>query len=335
MIKVNFKPKTDINEYLKDDFHIELFEDLTEGDWKDIFQPLEFFNLLYEQLTIIIKNKDKPISIIEHLFALGLEGEKLYFLLHYLKWFIYKYGDTTDKQLKVCYNLISKRFECLSDKLFPPKEPPKESEINQKPDKTEERNDYNFDDVKQHIEGLNSIEEKIEYLINKRADYKQKRTSYFSKTLEPKFDALCSMEIHRLKEILNLKTQSEEAPGEERIKTIDENLRKNLRKYGFFDLKKVKELSHDNQDKLMEFICNNGTPYKIAMFDYLGFIDCLKKHFRTLKELHKNVSNWLVQDERTIKGNINCLTPHSKEDRERYTAFQYKETVQKDYDRLK
>ena len=43
MIKVNFTPKTDIQEYLNNDFNIGIFEELTESEnWQGAFEPLEF-----------------------------------------------------------------------------------------------------------------------------------------------------------------------------------------------------------------------------------------------------------------------------------------------------
>ena len=71
MTKVNFTPKTDIEEYLNNDFNLEIFKDLTENkDWQGTFEPLEFLNLIYEQFEIVNANKEKPLTVVKHLFGL-------------------------------------------------------------------------------------------------------------------------------------------------------------------------------------------------------------------------------------------------------------------------
>jgi hypothetical protein len=72
------------------------------------------------------------------------------------------------------------------------------------------------------------------------------------------------------------------------------------------------------------------------MFEYLGFLKYLKaEYFKTNNKLFKVLADWFKVAERTIKGNINVLSPVSEEDRTRYTADQQKQTVKKDYEKLK
>jgi hypothetical protein len=200
MIKVNFTPKTDIEEYLNNDFNLEIFEDLTENeDWQGTFKPLEFLNLLYEQFEIVNTNKEKPLSVVKHLFGLKLEQTKLYYLLYYLKRYIYKHSDSEyepkDKQLSICRGFIEKEYDKLEAELYPKTEPEKE-------------NKYDFQKVKQHIETLTTVKDKIKYLIEIKTDYKQNTNDWdvWAYKDGKTFDAKCDMEIDKLQKLFNLET---------------------------------------------------------------------------------------------------------------------------------
>lgn len=122
----------------------------------------------------------------------------------------------------------------------------------------------------------------------------------------------------------------------DKIETKTDKLKSELDKYGFFELSKVKQLSVPSKQSLIELISANGLPYSIAMFEYLVFLKHLKaEHFSTDYKLFKAVAKWLEVTERAVKGNIYVLNEHSKENRTRYTADQQKQTVQKDYEKLK
>ena len=59
MDKVKFTRQTDIEEYLNNDFNLWFFKDL-KGRENNPFEPLQFFNLLYELLDRIEREK-KPL----------------------------------------------------------------------------------------------------------------------------------------------------------------------------------------------------------------------------------------------------------------------------------
>lgn len=203
MIKVNFTPKTDIEEYLNNDFNIEIFEDLTENeDWQGTFEPLEFLNLLYEQFEIVNANKEKPLSVVKHLFGLKLEQINLYFLLHYLERRIFdsvniEYGDFEDEQLIICRNFIKKEYDKLKAELYPKTEPEKE-------------NKYDFQKVKQHIETLTTTKDKIKYLIEIKTDYRQNTDGWDVCAYNEgrPFDAKCDMEIDKLQRLFKLEAHT-------------------------------------------------------------------------------------------------------------------------------
>ena len=113
-------------------------------------------------------------------------------------------------------------------------------------------------------------------------------------------------------------------------------LTEKLNENKFFELEKVNKLNETSKEKLIEFISTNEVPYQIAMFDFLGFITYINKEYcNTKQELNKILAEILNSTERTIKGNISVLNDFSKENKERYTSYNYKETVIIDYQKLK
>lgn len=122
----------------------------------------------------------------------------------------------------------------------------------------------------------------------------------------------------------------------DKAETKTDRLADHIVKYGFMDLRKVKDLPENNIPKLIELIAVNNVPYAIAMFDFLGFIRHLEaNHFKTKDSLFKNVAKWLGRSERDIKGNILVLNEKSKEDRVRYTSCEYRKEVVIDFEKLK
>ena len=122
------------------------------------------------------------------------------------------------------------------------------------------------------------------------------------------------------------------------IKSKTNILSENLNQYEFFELEKVKCLSQQGKDSLIEKISDSGLPYVIAMFDYLQFISFLEKqYFETKYKLHIEVSKWFDSDKegRAVKGNISSLLNNSTENKNRYTAYQHTEKVKNDYEQLK
>jgi hypothetical protein len=121
----------------------------------------------------------------------------------------------------------------------------------------------------------------------------------------------------------------------QQAETKTNKLKAELITYGFFELSMVKQLSEPNKQSLVELISKNGLPYSIAMIEYLGFLKHLKaEHFTTDYKLFKAVADWFKVAERAVKGNIYVLNKNSKENKERYTADQHRQTVQNDYQKL-
>ena len=122
------------------------------------------------------------------------------------------------------------------------------------------------------------------------------------------------------------------------IETKKDNLKEQLCNYGFFELEKVKILSNQGKDSLIEKIFVKSLPYAIAMFDYLQFIQWLENNYFDSKyKLYIEVSKWFGSDKegRAIKGNISSLLNNTSENKNRYTAYLHKEKVKNDYEQLK
>lgn len=113
-------------------------------------------------------------------------------------------------------------------------------------------------------------------------------------------------------------------------------LRNELKLNGFDELDLVKCLSIGSYDTLMDFICSNKVPYKIAMLDYLGFIrHFTKKYGLGKKELCEKLGRMLLTSSRTIQGNINVLYSSTGENKKLFTSHSYINTVKEDYQKVK
>lgn len=102
---------------------------------------------------------------------------------------------------------------------------------------------------------------------------------------------------------------------------------------GFYELPKVQELQNDKQHALLELICNNQTPYAVALLEVLSFFDITtRKQNKGIKNLCEEINTLGFSD--TYR-NKNTLNPKSSEDKGRYTAWKHKEQAEKDYATLK
>jgi hypothetical protein len=122
----------------------------------------------------------------------------------------------------------------------------------------------------------------------------------------------------------------------EQIQTKSEKFYQKLSEHGFFDLDKVKSLSKSSQKNLFEIVSNKGIGYKIAMFDFVGFLNHLEReYFPSKNVLQKQISSWLESDKdgRTVRGHMNALVKQP-DSNDRYKSYIYKEQVRKHYESL-
>jgi hypothetical protein len=120
-----------------------------------------------------------------------------------------------------------------------------------------------------------------------------------------------------------------------------EKLKLALQENGFQNLPKVSELNEQSRDELIRLICSNDVPYKIAMFDFLGFTDYFLSEFAATKtEMYKRFSEIICAGNRpvsarTIQGNMNDLRKNAINRDPRYTASQHRDEVKKHYETLR
>jgi len=182
----NFKPKSDVEEYLNSEVNITIFNELNEDEnLKLLFEKLEYFNLLYEQLEIVIVNKDKPLSVTKHLLSLDLEEIKIYYMLGNLEVLICELPK--DSQILCCLDFIEKESNELGEKLFP----------TSKIDQHTPSMIYDFRNVKKHLGTLPDDKTKIKYLVNIKTEYLQNTPGYLR--TGQSFGNNCELEISKIK----------------------------------------------------------------------------------------------------------------------------------------
>ena len=136
-----------------------------------------------------------------------------------------------------------------------------------------------------------------------------------------------SFYIQLIDEIQGLPTQQAE--------TKADKLNAQLSKYGFFELPKIKQLSEQNKQDLIDLIIKNKMPYGIAMFDFLGFCEYLDREQGTKYKADNILSrlfNEKAKDGTSAKHYRRSLIKFTTP---RYKAGEYKDIVQKDYEELK
>lgn len=216
-----FFPRDDVQEYFTDDYFIQIYEELTEqNDLKKLFEPLDFFNLLYEQIYYIKNNFDRPLDNINHLKSLDLNKYQLHFLLIKLlqcfnqKNFPFDLGffDRKNKHDKKTLRFIWKELKKLDFELFKPAD----LESNESDEtKVLSPDEQEFQQVLEHIKILDNTEEKIYYLNKEKTRYMQDNWVNFNPDYptDSHFIYNCELEINRLKERLDTNKRMPENPS--------------------------------------------------------------------------------------------------------------------------
>ncbi len=315
---------------------------------------LQFFNLFYHEIDFIKENKSNPLSIIPRLQSI--------LLLYFDKLFLYSklieiLLIENNKQLLFIAKLIEEEYNLLYDKYL--------QNNNQAKNTAEEI--INFHNTL--IDSTGSIKEVIMELLEWKDlripfHYDPDINSYIRETwLYPQIEyyqnlfkngiqekpVIISPDLQYIRDIISDTITTE--PIQEKNTYYSEtnhnikkpisktvNLKEHLANYEFFELPMIKELSVSGQIRLLELLSVNGMPYCIAMFEHINFIKHLSnKYFTAKHKMYKEMSIWFESDNngRAVKGNINSLSPNSKESKTRYTAYLHKEQVKRDYQNLK
>jgi hypothetical protein len=196
-----------LESYLTNDFHLEIYEELTDGDRVGLFEPLEFFDLLYSQYKSVKDNKTKPLTVIKTLKQLKLTDKQRHCLFYYLNALIQKVnssgGEGRDKQLEICASFIEKEIYNLEEVLA--------DEAEAQPAK---ENRFDFDKVKQHLETLPDTESKLKYLVEIQTEYEQEESSFFRNPFD-RFSEKCELEIAKLNQLMILERPKSSQTGAE------------------------------------------------------------------------------------------------------------------------
>lgn len=157
--KSTFQPKTSFEDYLTNSFNIEIYKTLTEDeDWQGLFEPLQFFNLLYEQIHFVEQNKTKPVTVKNHLQSLELEKEQHWYLIYRMA--VY-YRDSEDKQLQICWGFINDIAIELENELFP------HEETEPKPEA------FNFKNDQEAASKIENLQDRLHFLKQRKKEYDQ------------------------------------------------------------------------------------------------------------------------------------------------------------------
>jgi len=124
LIIPDFVPRKDIEDYQYEVISGTPYRELTteNGFWKGVFEPLEFFNLLYEQHEIVITNIQYLKLIKRHLKSLELENRQRLYLLYNLKYLLNFNADSGKYEggisISAVCNLIGDEIQSLIEQLF-------------------------------------------------------------------------------------------------------------------------------------------------------------------------------------------------------------------------
>lgn len=189
----------ELDSYIRYEFNHDIYTEITDKyeDNYEIFQPLEFFRLFYEQTDFISENKAKPTFVSRNLQKLPLtDQQKYYFFEALLDYFVDDEDD--DGEIKICRREIYRlRFD-LDDYKNSVEMP--EIKI-PKP--------FDFSAVLTHLNSLDSLREKISYLIEEKTKYEQDHnTLSFYSLGEKTFAQKCQLEIKKLKELASLRSSA-------------------------------------------------------------------------------------------------------------------------------
>lgn len=202
-----------LDDFLGSKFNLKIYQDLTEGHERNVFnEPVDFFRLFYGQLEFIEKNPSKPLAFVSNLNQLPINEYQRRILFYYINEMLTKvFNEYSNEQIKVCQTLIESELNKLDKKLFP------EKENQAKSVKTIENYfDFDFDSVKNHLKTLSDNKAKIIYLVEAKADYEQQRFKYDFES--PHFDRKCEIEIEKIKQL----EQLEAIPGQNEIASKDD-----------------------------------------------------------------------------------------------------------------
>lgn len=321
MIPVYYKPVVKISRFLKvkkidykvftikdggafhypdAEINMHIYYLLTEVEsFKNVYEPLSFFNKLYELLELILKNADQPETVRIYLRHMIKEQNiKNYFLVGCLHYLLCKLNN--------------------SEWMLPPYE---NTEFNSGKSK-------NIEDIAMYLD--DEITDIYDSMVTD-IDYKGGLYKFLPNEFELIYGEKADPESALFSPKIGVTVKEIKVPE---VQAKSEKLYGTLKQYGFFSLPEVKNLSDTGKKDLVQLISSGSMPYKIAMMDVINFIQYLdKEFFDTKKKRDQEIMNWFKpgKDPREVRGNINSLTQPNK----RYTSYLNKSKAQSDLKSLK
>jgi hypothetical protein len=267
LIEPDFKPKTDIEEYYNDNFGGFNILQINQVGWLPNLtkiEPLEFLNLFYEKIELIKINKKTPITLSRYLINLDLDKGVLKYLISQLSHFIKtiliseRFGNEYDSQLMVCKRCIDNEYY----KMFPVEE----GTIIDLHDY-----DFDFDKVKCEVDKINTIKEKIKFLIIKKTKFLQKyghlekdgKFITLATTYDTHFLSKCNLELNMLIELSKLNGEYNSSFMDFKFKNNFDNVSKEtVYKYFYDQLVKRNLLSEKQLQQYLVDAFQNKKPPK-------------------------------------------------------------------------
>lgn len=195
----DFSPKNDVESYLINIFNAERFKELKESPvFKDLFEPLDFFNLFWHTRALIVLNKANPLRVLNYLLKLELTPPQRFYLFETLlisfNFSLYPEFShkENDNELSICIDLITNECKKLSA-LFPA------DEI--------ENLLFDISTIKKRVAGISNDIDTLKYLIVVKIEHLQ-YAGITGRPLHSAFDEWCDLEIIKYEKIIKLNAYS-------------------------------------------------------------------------------------------------------------------------------
>jgi len=205
--KLSDEELRELDNYLQDEFNSTIYTEITYTDYKELFEPLDFFRIFYLQVDFIKENKAQPSIAVQKLNNLNLSDEQKFIVLDYLS--VYFNDEASkDADIRICCRKIEHLKEELEEKLE------NENEVGNV-GKTEDKDE--FQELLKHLKTLPTYKEKIAYLIKEKTHHEQNQSGLdWNIDNEKTFAEKCDLEIRKLTELRSL--EQKEVVSKENLK---------------------------------------------------------------------------------------------------------------------
>jgi hypothetical protein len=205
--KYNDEELKELDNYLQDEFNSTIYTEIKYTDYKELFEPLDFFRMFYSQVDFIKENKAQPSVAVQKLSDLDLSDEQKYIVLDYLS--VYFDDEASeDADIRICCRKMEHLKEELTERFENENEESKTAKIETKDE---------FQELLKHLKTIPTYKEKIAYLIKEKARYEQNQSGLdLNIDNEKTFAEKCDLEIKKLTDLRAL--EQKEVVSKESLK---------------------------------------------------------------------------------------------------------------------